>query len=117
MNILTAEAISNQIQKNLSIERFAQLWRFVLTFFSADYFIHFNWDWIGHIKEIKGFDDRTMDISLFIGVYILIYYVTYKLLQWPFRWGFHGRVKSRILEARNRLGKKGNRQRSYSFIF
>jgi len=116
LNIFTLEGILKQIKKALSIDRFVALWRVVLLFFSTDYFIQFNPQWQKLNYNLENVDSRTIELLYFIAIWILIWWIVYRLLRLPLRLIFHGKVKSKILNAKKKIEKKGNRETSKDLL-
>lgn len=105
-DLLTLQTIFTKIKGILSLEKLSPLWRFILMFFSTDYFVSFNWSWIEDWQHIREMDERTTSIFTFIAIYVIIYFLIYVILKWPLRLIFHGKVKIKIQSARKEIEKK-----------
>ncbi|OJX36274.1 MAG: hypothetical protein BGO87_07415 [Flavobacteriia bacterium 40-80] len=97
--------IGNKLKNIFSSDKIYPLWRFILCFFSTDFFIKFNYKWITDIKDISSIDLRTIEILYFAGVFILVWWSIYNILEIPLRLLFHGYVKKKIFNLRNKLNQ------------
>ncbi len=81
------------------------LWRLILCFFSADYFIHFKVDWVNDLQNLSSLNDRTTEILYFITIFISVRIIFYSILEVPLRLLFHGVVKKKVLHFREILNQ------------
>lgn len=97
--------IGNKLKNVFSSDKIYPLWRLILCFFSTDFFIKFNYEWITDIKDISSIDLRTLEILYFVGVFVLVWFVIYNLFEIPLRFLFHGYVKNKVLNFRQKLNQ------------
>ena len=97
--------IGNKLKNVFSSEKIYPFWRLILCFFSTDFFIKFNYEWITDIKDINSIDLRTLEILYFVGVFVLVWFVIYNLFEIPLRFLFHGYVKNKVLNFRQKLNQ------------
>lgn len=97
--------IWSKIKNVFSKDKIYPFWRFILCFFSADYFIRFQIKWLNDFQNLKANDLRTIEILYFIFVCILIYFLIYNLLEFPLRIIFHGWFKKRVIKIRALINK------------
>jgi hypothetical protein len=95
----------SKFQKVFSRDRIYPVWRLVLSFFSTDYFIQFQMEWVNNIKKFNEIDNRTVEILYFIIVFLLIRFLMYSFLEFPLRLIFHGFVKKRVLHFRKLMNQ------------
>lgn len=81
------------------------VWRLILCFFSADYFIQFKVDWVDDLQDIDSLNDRTIEIFYFIAIFISVRIIFYSILEVPLRLLFHGVVKKKALRLREILNQ------------
>lgn len=105
MNIKLLYDLWGELKGFFSSDKIYSLWRFILCFFSTDYFIRFRFEWIEKLKNISPVDLRTIEMFYFIGVFIMIRIIIYGFLEIPLRLIFHGKVKKNILSFREKMSK------------
>lgn len=110
-----------ELKKKISQDKIYSFWRFILCFFSADYFLQFKVNWINDLQKIST-SNRTLEILYFITIFVSVRIIFYIILEVPLRLLFHGFIKKKVIQFRDLLNqrtpweKKRNTLEFISFI-